>query len=62
MSRVTTSSEAAVFGPVDSTWRSAALGYYLLIAAFWAICDEMREETGAENLPLFPLVKIRNRR
>jgi len=28
----------------------------------WSICDEMREETGAENVPPFPLVRIGNQR
>jgi hypothetical protein len=42
--------------------QNAVPGFSLVIAAFWAICDEMREETGAENLPPFPLVRRGNRR
>lgn len=31
------------------------------MAVFCAILNEMREKTGAENLPLFPLVRAGNR-
>jgi len=49
-------------GHDDWAKQIAVTGHSLSMAVFWSICDEMREETGAENLPPFLLVWIRNRR
>ena len=53
---------SALARTADLSRQNAVLGFSLLIAAFWAILDEMRGKTGAENLPPFPLVRIENRR
>ena len=49
-------------GTADLSGEAAVPSYTLLMAAFWAICGKVREETGAENVPPFPLVRIENRR
>ena len=54
--------QSALSGTADLSSEAAVPSYTLLMAAFWAICGKMREETGAENVPPFPLVRIENRR
>jgi hypothetical protein len=62
ISKCPASDTPSLAGCADLGRQIAVPGFSQVIAASWAIRGDMREETGAENLPQFLLVRIGNRR